>query len=147
MFDHDKLIFHLNRCKDRLKVGHLYRTCSYNKIHIVLKEDLETHELICDDREEIRRLTTRLRNTMNSIERERSREKYKKEEIKVKEEKEREEEEEENDNEKEFENCSFCQDTLIFVEKIKNENLKPETLNKIDTLKNLIKKYDKVKKK
>lgn len=37
IFDKEKLIFHINRCKDKEKVGHLYASCQYNRIHIVLK--------------------------------------------------------------------------------------------------------------
>ena len=37
IFDKEKLLFHLNRCKDKLKVGHLFKSCKYNSIHIVRK--------------------------------------------------------------------------------------------------------------
>lgn len=37
IFDKDKYMFHLNRCKDKEKVGHKFTQCQYNRIHIVLK--------------------------------------------------------------------------------------------------------------
>lgn len=40
IFDKDKYMFHLNRCKDKEKVGHKFTQCQYNRIHIVLKQDI-----------------------------------------------------------------------------------------------------------
>ena len=61
IFDKDKLLFHLNKCKEKQKVGHLFRSCKYNSIHIIRKEDMEAHELICSDSSDIRDLTSQLR--------------------------------------------------------------------------------------
>lgn len=42
-FASSKYFWHINRCKDRLKVMHKYTNCTYNQLHIILKEDIETH--------------------------------------------------------------------------------------------------------
>ena len=60
-FDKEKLMFHLNRCKDKEKVGHLFGCCQFNRIHIMLKQDIESHELLCPDKDELRNLTIKLR--------------------------------------------------------------------------------------
>ena len=73
IFDKEKLLYHLNRCKDKLKVGHLFKPCKYNSIHIIRKEDIENHELICSDAASFRSLTSELRNTLRQIEDERER--------------------------------------------------------------------------
>ena len=64
VFDKEKLIFHIQRCKDQKKNGHLFRSCQYNKIHILPREDLEAHEIICPDREDIINVTAQLRRTL-----------------------------------------------------------------------------------
>lgn len=57
IFDKEKYIFHLNRCKDKDRIGHLFASCQYNRIHIVPKEDLATHEIVCPDQRDMKRLT------------------------------------------------------------------------------------------
>lgn len=37
IFAREKLIFHINRCKDREKVAHKFAVCKYNGLHFVLK--------------------------------------------------------------------------------------------------------------
>ena len=37
VFHKEKLIFHINRCKDRAKVEHLYAKCKYNGLHFIKK--------------------------------------------------------------------------------------------------------------
>ena len=54
-------MFHLNRCEDKEKVGHLFGCCQFNRIHIMLKSEIESHELLCPDKEELRNLTIKLR--------------------------------------------------------------------------------------
>ena len=54
-------MFHLNRCKDKEKVAHLFGSCQYNRIHIMPKQDIESHELLCSDKDDIRNLTLKLR--------------------------------------------------------------------------------------
>lgn len=43
IFDKEKLLFHLNRCKDKQKIGHLFKSCRFNSLHIIRKEDIEGH--------------------------------------------------------------------------------------------------------
>jgi hypothetical protein len=43
IFAREKLIFHLNRCKDKEKVIHLYRACKYNGVHYYKLEEIEQH--------------------------------------------------------------------------------------------------------
>ena len=43
IFDKERLLFHLNKCKDKEKVKHKFRSCRFNKIHIVPLEDIEAH--------------------------------------------------------------------------------------------------------
>lgn len=62
VFDKEKLIFHLNRCKDKEKVANQYDSCRFNRIHIHLKgDDLKFHEDICPDRDDIKKLTKQLK--------------------------------------------------------------------------------------
>jgi hypothetical protein len=86
-FAKEKLIFHLNRCKDKAKVIHKFAVCRYNGLHFIPKEKLEEHELFCDDREEVRKMVESMKRSFDRInrERERSREKRKSEDIKEKE--------------------------------------------------------------
>ena len=72
-FDKEKLIFHIQRCKDKEKHQNKFRSCQYNKIYIVPKEDLEVHEIICPDRQDIINVTANLRKSLMRIEREKSR--------------------------------------------------------------------------
>lgn len=60
VFEKEKLIFHINRCKDKAKVEHMFTSCRYNRIHILPKEDVTTHEMFCPDKEEIKKLTSQL---------------------------------------------------------------------------------------
>lgn len=50
-FAESKFMFHLMRCKDGKKLQHLFARCPYNSIHIVKKDQMETHELICPDKD------------------------------------------------------------------------------------------------
>lgn len=45
-------------------MGHLFGSCQYNRIHIILKEDLPTHEIVCPDKQEIKKLTDQLKKTL-----------------------------------------------------------------------------------
>lgn len=38
IFSKEKLIFHINRCKDKPKVAHLFTVCRYNALHFIKKE-------------------------------------------------------------------------------------------------------------
>lgn len=70
-FAKEKLIFHLNRCKDRAKVAHLFTTCPYNGMHFIKKEEAEMHELLCPNKEEVRKMMATMRNNFIAITRER----------------------------------------------------------------------------
>lgn len=43
IFAKEKLIFHINRCKDREKVKHKFAVCKYNGLHFIPKQDIEEH--------------------------------------------------------------------------------------------------------
>ena len=49
-FAKNKFIFHVTRCKDKLKVGHRFTTCKFNGLHIVLKDELLAHYQMCEDK-------------------------------------------------------------------------------------------------
>jgi len=44
--------WHLVKCPDKKKVGHLYQPCPYNAQHIVLKSELSHHKSKCPDRDD-----------------------------------------------------------------------------------------------
>ena len=50
-FKQSKLVWHIFRCKDKLKVQHLFGTCKYNPLHIFRKDEIPRHERMCGDRE------------------------------------------------------------------------------------------------
>jgi hypothetical protein len=140
VFAREKLIFHINRCKDRDKVAHLFSTCQYNGLHFVKKEELEMHELTCSDRMEVKRMIELMkRNFANMRERSRSRERREKAEeededhdrIHKKEENEEEEEEEIT-----LSDCEDCQNLLrdLVIDdhpKLKKYLIKYEELSKV----------------
>lgn len=44
-----KYFTHIARCKDGLKVRHLYQACQYNFMHILPKTAIQQHESQCPD--------------------------------------------------------------------------------------------------
>lgn len=51
-FDKTKFQFHVVRCKDKARVGHLFGHCQYYFYHIVKKEELKLHEENCPFKKE-----------------------------------------------------------------------------------------------
>ena len=60
-FARNRLLFHLNTCKDKVKKAHLFVACKFNPLHFHPKEEIELHQLVCPDRadyQELKRLLT-----------------------------------------------------------------------------------------
>lgn len=64
-----------------MKDKNKFQACQYNRIHIFPLHEIEFHQSICPDREDIKKLTAQLKETLSEADRERqrSREKVKRE--------------------------------------------------------------------
>lgn len=45
-----KYIYHLMRCKDKLKVGHMFVHCEFNHLHVIKRENIVEHYEVCKDK-------------------------------------------------------------------------------------------------
>lgn len=113
IFAREKLIFHINRCKDREKVAHLFSTCQFNGLHFIKKEELEMHELTCPDKMEVKRMVESMKRNFASL-RERSRSRERREKAEEDDNEERFPKKEENIEEEEItlSDCEECQEML-----------------------------------
>ena len=73
IFAKEKLIFHINRCKDRPKVAHLFSACRYNGLHYLKNEEIELHEQICPDKHQVRQMVATMQRNYQAAGRDRSR--------------------------------------------------------------------------
>ncbi len=62
-FSAAKYFSHIARCKDGLKVRHLYQTCQYNLMHILPLGAVLQHEALCPDA----RLMLEKKNAMKEV--------------------------------------------------------------------------------
>ena len=48
-----RLLFHItNGCKDKEAKAHLFEHCPYNYLHVILKEKMDRHLVICKSKPE-----------------------------------------------------------------------------------------------
>jgi len=47
-----RLQWHLVKCPDKKRFGHLYSVCPYNAQHIILKSEMTNHKVKCPDKDE-----------------------------------------------------------------------------------------------
>ena len=65
-FAKHKYIYHIHRCKIGKKFGHLYRTCIFNPLHIVLQQNIDQHQNQCESRVGIQVLISDIHDIINN---------------------------------------------------------------------------------
>jgi hypothetical protein len=73
MFKKARLVYHLNSCKDKVKVIHLFAQCRYNRLHYLRKHEIQKHEEECEDREMLHNILDSLQKQHHKVDRERER--------------------------------------------------------------------------
>lgn len=51
-FEKRQFHYHIVKCKEKQKKGHLFRVCKYNSSHIIHKEEIDNHEKNCKDKKD-----------------------------------------------------------------------------------------------